>query len=209
MATVILGAGIIGVSTAFYLSESEHIDPSTIHLVEATPSLFSSASGYAGGFLAEDWFSANAAPLGALSFAEHKQLAEKYGGKVKWGYSLSTGTTYAPARARRKNPKSKGNDVLNGHGANSDEQSEELGMERDPEKVDVWCREGTSRVDAAPEGVSTFVGKDIDPRAPGWLTRTVGDKLDFVSEEGSTAQVYDYYLWTFWRAITNMTTVTR
>lgn len=163
MSIVILGAGIIGVSTAYYISQDLSIDPSKIHLVEATPELFSSASGYAGGFLAEDWFSAAAAELGALSFAEHKRLAEENDGAKKWGYSRSMGTTYAPAskkvKAGRKN-------------------------------VDVWCREGTSRVDAAPEGVSSFVGKDLDPRAPGWLTRTYGDTLDFVSEEGSTAQVY-------------------
>lgn len=162
MATVILGAGIIGVSTAFYLCQDDSIDPSTIHLVEATPTFFSSASGYAGGFLAEDWFSEAAAALGELSFAEHKRVAEEYGGKQKWGYSRSTGTTYAPAKQALKGSR---------------------------KNVDVWFREGSSRVDAAPEGVSTFVGKEIDPRAPAWLTRTYGDTLDFVSEEESTAQV--------------------
>lgn len=52
--TVIVGAGIIGCATAYYLSHSGNTKPDTIHLVEATPELFESASGKSGGFLASD-----------------------------------------------------------------------------------------------------------------------------------------------------------
>src|SRR4051794_19166928 len=51
MAIVIVGGGIIGTATAYYLSES-HSNPSSIHIIESAPRLFASASGYAGGFLA-------------------------------------------------------------------------------------------------------------------------------------------------------------
>ena len=61
MATVIIGGGIIGTAVAFYLSESSD-NPSSIHVIESAPRLFASASGYAGGFLAKDWFSAPVAP---------------------------------------------------------------------------------------------------------------------------------------------------
>ena len=55
MSTVIIGSGIIGASIAYYLSEeSSDTQPSEIHLVESSPELFASASGYAGGFLARD-----------------------------------------------------------------------------------------------------------------------------------------------------------
>lgn len=53
-ATVILGSGIIGLSTAYYLSESGNTDPKSICLVDASPQLFRCASGLAGGFLAAD-----------------------------------------------------------------------------------------------------------------------------------------------------------
>lgn len=95
--TAILGAGIIGVSTAYYLSE--HEDPSSIHLVEPSPELFSSASGLAGGFLAKDWFSPAVAALGELSFQLHQQLAESKDGRQKWGYSISTAVSYAAGAA--------------------------------------------------------------------------------------------------------------
>ena len=50
--TVIIGAGIIGCATAYYLANSGNTKADTIHLVEASPELFASASGKAGGLLA-------------------------------------------------------------------------------------------------------------------------------------------------------------
>ncbi|TFK47126.1 FAD dependent oxidoreductase-like protein superfamily [Heliocybe sulcata] len=85
--TVILGAGIIGLSTAYYLSTAS--PDHTIHLVESSPTLFASASGKAAGFLAADWFASSSASLGRLSFSLHKELAREHGGREKWGYSPS------------------------------------------------------------------------------------------------------------------------
>ena len=101
MATVIVGAGIIGSATAYYLSQSTSSTPSTIHLVESSPELFASASGYAAGFLARDWFSSPSASLGALSFDLHKQLARENNGSEKWGYSRSTGTSLVDQTGQR------------------------------------------------------------------------------------------------------------
>src|SRR5882762_9991552 len=85
---VIIGAGIIGVSTAFYLSRMS--TSTTIHLVESSPTLFASASGKAAGFLARDWFSQATSSLGKLSFDLHKELADENDGGKEWGYSHST-----------------------------------------------------------------------------------------------------------------------
>lgn len=94
MPTVIVGTGIIGTATAFYLSSSQTRSGS-IHLVEASPDLFASASGYAAGFIARDWFSPPLARLGALSFDLHKELAGQNGGYQGWGYTESTSTSLA------------------------------------------------------------------------------------------------------------------
>jgi len=102
MATVIVGAGIIGCSTAFYLTQPPSAtDPSTVHLVESSPELFASASGYGAGFLARDWFSDSVASLGALSFDLHKELAAKHNGAEHWGYSRSTGTSLVQVKGQR------------------------------------------------------------------------------------------------------------
>ncbi|OTB07467.1 hypothetical protein M426DRAFT_318138 [Hypoxylon sp. CI-4A] len=116
--TVIIGAGIIGTSTAYYLAK--HQPGTSIHLVEPSPELFASASGYAGGFLAKDWFSAASAALGALSFEEHRKLAETEDGSRNWGYTPSTSITLSPA-------------------SNSKEKK----------RVDLWVRDGASRAEAA------------------------------------------------------------
>ncbi|PIL37357.1 hypothetical protein GSI_01050 [Ganoderma sinense ZZ0214-1] len=86
--TVILGAGIIGLSTAHSLARLASPDHS-IHLVEPASELFSSASGKAAGFLAKDWFAPAIAPLGVLSFDLHRALADKHDGRTRWGYSKS------------------------------------------------------------------------------------------------------------------------
>ncbi|KAG7291608.1 hypothetical protein NEMBOFW57_001627 [Staphylotrichum longicolle] len=125
--TVILGAGIIGVSTAYYLSQ--HQEPSSVHLVEPSPELFSSASGYAGGFLAKDWFAPSVSALGALSFEEHRRLAEEHGGREKWGYSPAT------CIATLKH----GVTIVN--------------------NAPVRLRDGTSRADAAPVVLDSLSGK--------------------------------------------------
>lgn len=52
--TVILGCGIIGLSTAYYLSESGNTEPSSICIVDSSADLFHCASGFAGGYLAAD-----------------------------------------------------------------------------------------------------------------------------------------------------------
>ena len=103
MATVIVGAGIIGSATAYYLSQSPSSTiPSDIHLIEYSPELFASASGYAAGFLARDWFSHSVASLGELSFDLHKDIAHQNDGARKWGYSRSTGTSLLKVKGDRR-----------------------------------------------------------------------------------------------------------
>lgn len=92
--TVILGSGVIGLSTAFYLRQ--HQPGATIHLVDSAQELFSSASGYAGGFLAKDWFRPDLVALAELSFEEHKKLAEEENGRERWAYAKSVTVSYEP-----------------------------------------------------------------------------------------------------------------
>ncbi|KAK3363614.1 FAD dependent oxidoreductase [Lasiosphaeria hispida] len=119
--TVILGAGIIGVSSAYYLSD--HQPPSSIHLVEPASELFSSASGYAGGFLAKDWFAPAAVDMGALSYELHRKLAADHAGRETWGYTTTTSVNYATAPPTDRGRGTRGGD---------------------------WLRTGTSRAETAP-----------------------------------------------------------
>ncbi|TXT03845.1 hypothetical protein VHUM_04322 [Vanrija humicola] len=83
---VIVGGGIVGVCTAYFLAISPHRPPgSTITIVEGT-GIASAASGFSGGFLARDWHSPATASLSAMSFDLHRKLAEQFGGPKNWGY---------------------------------------------------------------------------------------------------------------------------
>lgn len=115
----ILGTGIIGLSTAYFLSVSPTTPPFSIHLVDPSSILFASASGLAGGFLAEDWFAEECEELGRLSFRLHKQLAEENGGKEKWGYVESRGVSYSAGK-EEKGRKERGEDWLRAGGSRGD-----------------------------------------------------------------------------------------
>ncbi|KAL5120600.1 hypothetical protein ACEQ8H_001348 [Pleosporales sp. CAS-2024a] len=59
-ATVILGGGIMGLSTAYFLSGSGNTDARSIHVVDSSAELFRCASGLAAGFLAADFITSGA-----------------------------------------------------------------------------------------------------------------------------------------------------
>src|SRR5437762_13001304 len=84
--TVIVGAGIIGVSTAYFLSCSPLFNQDdTITILDPSPPL-SGASGKAAGFLSRNWTGNATASLEALSFRLYEELSQQYGGAEKWGY---------------------------------------------------------------------------------------------------------------------------
>lgn len=166
MATVIVGGGIIGFSIAYYLSEKSSVAPGNgeIHIIESSSQLFSSASGYAAGFLAENWFGTELAPLGGLSFRLHRELAAVHGGAQKWGYMSGAALSLEASETNKCD-----GDDDDGHAARGDD----------------WLRAGTSRGDAA-AGRGTALNT---PGAPAWLTDQKGTRLRTISESDSVAQV--------------------
>ncbi|USP73761.1 uncharacterized protein yc1106_01035 [Curvularia clavata] len=93
--TVILGCGIIGLCTAYFLTEDGKTNPKNVHLIDSSPRLFHCASGLAAGFLSADWFAPSVSSLGTLSFKLHAELAKAHGGRETWGYSSSTGLSFS------------------------------------------------------------------------------------------------------------------
>ncbi|KAI0320365.1 FAD dependent oxidoreductase [Amylostereum chailletii] len=106
---VILGAGIIGLSTAYYLDRLSPTSTS-ITVLDASPSLFASASGRAAGFLARDWYTSATSALGALSFDLHRSLAAEHDGAHAWGYSSSI--AYSLSEMTAKEGDARGEDWL-------------------------------------------------------------------------------------------------
>jgi glycine/D-amino acid oxidase-like deaminating enzyme len=81
---VIIGGGIIGCTSAYFLTRHPSYNPSKhkITLLEATK-IAGGASGKAGGLLAVWAYPSSIVPL---SYRLHKQLADEHGGEERWGY---------------------------------------------------------------------------------------------------------------------------
>ncbi|KAK6341677.1 hypothetical protein TWF696_008745 [Orbilia brochopaga] len=158
---VILGAGIIGLSAASYLSSS--YERAAITLLDSSPTLFACASGRAGGFLAKDWFASPSAPLAELSFRLHRDLSDANDGRTRWGYTRST--SFSLSRTRRA-----------------------TGGEERVSRGDDWLREGTSRVDAAAGNGGSGGSAQSRLTAPEWLRASDGE-VERSSTGDTTAQV--------------------
>ena len=159
MATVILGGGIIGFSTAYYLSEPELSagkQEREIHIIDTSSELFASASGYAAGFVARDWFSPDLESLGALSFDLHRKLAEENDGSEQWGYMESTPVALQVGGTGARKA-----------GGGSD-----------------WLQRGDSRAEVA----SGRAERDKNDPSPLWLTEQPGG-VQKIGDDSSAAQV--------------------
>lgn len=85
---VIVGAGIIGVCTAYYLARHPDFDPSTHHItVLESKRVAGGASGKAGGLLASWAFPQQIVPL---SFQLHQDLSDEHNGDENWDYRRLT-----------------------------------------------------------------------------------------------------------------------
>ncbi|KGO72764.1 FAD dependent oxidoreductase [Penicillium italicum] len=91
--TVILGAGVIGLSTAYYLALSLKENgtcslPSRPKVIVVEPShgICPGASGGATGGLGDFGFSEAVSPLGEFSYGLHKELASAYQGRKNWSF---------------------------------------------------------------------------------------------------------------------------
>lgn len=85
---VIVGAGIVGVCTAYYITRHKSFDPKVheIVIIEAVRPACA-ASGKAGGLLSRSAFPRQIVPL---SFQLHEDLAKEYNGAEKWGHKHLT-----------------------------------------------------------------------------------------------------------------------
>ncbi|KAI0685996.1 FAD dependent oxidoreductase [Cytidiella melzeri] len=174
--TVILGTGIIGLSTAYYLSliSQKH----EIHLVESSPELFASASGKAAGFLAKDWFTPAVMPLGEFSFDLHRKLAEQHDGHSRWGYSGSTASV---------DPKTDA--VLHANGSRPTQRRRSRKHDYD------WLMQGSSRLSSL-DNPSEVRGQDDEDDLPRWL-HAKRRSLQVISDRTTTGQVDPYPLCQF------------
>ncbi|KAF1814581.1 fad NAD binding oxidoreductase [Eremomyces bilateralis CBS 781.70] len=157
---VIIGGGIIGCCTAYFLSRHPLYHPSThsITLIEAT-TIAGGASGKAGGLLAK-W--AYPSCLVPLSFRLHARLAEEHAGAQRWGYRLvECGQLGATARTLAT---SRPSSTASGQGP-AESLGKRLGLDK------------TLKAAGLPEGLQ-------------WVAPDAVTSYEEMSKTGDTAQVH-------------------
>ena len=203
---VIIGGGIIGCSTAYFLTRHPKYNPKlhSIYLVEAT-ALANGASGKAGGLLALWAYPQSIVPL---SFKLHAELAKEHGGESRWGYR-GVGVGQIELKGRQLTGKEK---VVSQKGVLDPEASDGKGhSEGKGEDI-----RGIHRSDVASDG-------NLDPSPVSLQKRSkesyaslrkmgMPDDLDWVSEDtvlgyesmgspSDTAQVHPYQFTTSMAAL--------
>lgn len=178
---VIIGGGIIGSTSAYYLTRHPHFNPATttITLLEATK-IAGGASGKAGGLLALWAYPSSIVPL---SFRLHKELAKEHGGVERWGYrSVGCGQIEAKAKALRI-----GTPRPSVNGAKDRATDERDGISKRGngvgDHVELKKRSKEARGLLQDAGVPA----DLD-----WIDEDCVGSYEAMSEPGHTAQVHPY-----------------
>ncbi|KAG5368557.1 putative oxidoreductase TDA3 [Yarrowia sp. C11] len=162
---VIVGAGIIGVCTAYYLLNHPKFDPKKHHItiIEAVRAA-GGASGKAGGLLALWAFPSQIVPM---SFALHEKLADKYNGTVEWGYRRVS-TVSVEGNLMKTGPAPLGRKVAGRAPTHSSEKGPEVDLPEDldwirPEVIDSWSHLGGTDATAQvhPFKFTTFILKKV------------------------------------------------
>jgi glycine/D-amino acid oxidase-like deaminating enzyme len=172
---VIIGGGIIGSTSAYFLSRHPKFSASThtITLLEATK-IAGGASGKAGGLLALWAYPSSIVPL---SYRLHKELADEHEGASRWGYrAVHCGQVGARARALRgpsvDGAKDRPTGEKDGGALNSGAKSVSL-QKRSKEAIELLQKVG--------------IPKDLD-----WLDPHSVSGYEEMGDPSTTAQVHPY-----------------
>ncbi|KAK0739523.1 FAD dependent oxidoreductase-domain-containing protein [Apiosordaria backusii] len=206
---VIIGGGIIGCTTAYFLTRHPKFNPNlhTITLLEAT-AIAAGASGKAGGLLALWAYPQSLVPL---SYRLHKKLAAEHNGAERWGYRrVGCGTITATvtrddllARAKSNlNPSSSPpRQKKNGNGTNTNGQSNDplpiqstaSGPSAEGENGSDWQKLPKQDEDAA-----TLLKPSVLPHDLDWFDSTVIQHYQEMGQPGTTetAQVHPFHFTT-------------
>ncbi|KAF2772303.1 FAD dependent oxidoreductase [Teratosphaeria nubilosa] len=171
---VVIGGGIIGCTSAYFLTRHPAYDPAkhNITLLESTK-IAGGASGKAGGLLALWAYPSSIVPL---SYRLHQELADEHGGEERWGYrAVHCGQVDCKGRhlPAKSTPKVDGKDGEM-DGENGETKGERLSLQK-------RTKEGLGKLRAA------GVPADLD-----WVAPEANVRYDEMGDPSTTAQVHPF-----------------
>jgi glycine/D-amino acid oxidase-like deaminating enzyme len=174
-AGVSLGGGIIGCTTAYYLTRHPLYDPfqHAITIIEAAK-IANGASSKAGGLLAS-W--ASPGNLAALSFDLHGQLATEHNGADLWGYRrVRCGQLTAVGRPPKKNENQRYHPEVEVY---SEAEAEASSQSNSTIQLGKWWRRDQMSGSVLPD--------DLD-----WFKEDSAQSYEEFADTSSTAQVHPF-----------------
>lgn len=178
---VIVGAGIIGVCTAYYIVNHPKYDPEQYHItIIESKRVAGGASGKAGGLLALWAFPQQLVPL---SFNLHQELSNKYNGEQEWNYRRLTTVS------------------LEGDLVDSDlipEKTYKMATQSQPEEPS-HDSDSSSSIEKPPKKTSRLskTKKNNLPDDLNWISNDLITKCANLGGTDTTAQVHPYKFTTF------------
>ncbi|RKF56631.1 putative oxidoreductase C1F5.03c [Erysiphe neolycopersici] len=176
---VIIGGGIIGTTTAYFLSRHTSYNPLLHHIsiIEAT-SLASAASGKAGGLLALWAYPSCIVPL---SYHLHAELAMKHNGAERWGYRpLHCASIYATAKQQQLSQLDSSQDFS--FSSNNTEQKQIW-----EEKLSKVSKNSGAEKNLTDEKSPVYVPHDLN-----WIDKNTIEAYSEMGTPHTTAQVHPY-----------------
>lgn len=171
---ILVGAGIIGVCTAYYIVNHKKFDPEKYHItIVESKRVAGGASGKAGGLLALWAFPQQIVPL---SFGLHQELSDMYNGSEEWGY-------------RRLTTVSLEGDLS--HLANSGEEELEDEEEEDYKRPTIDSDSSTEKP-SKKSSKSTRTKNTKLPEDLNWINPALIDSCSELGGTDTTAQVHPY-----------------
>ncbi|KAH8821836.1 FAD dependent oxidoreductase [Xylogone sp. PMI_703] len=169
---VIVGGGIIGCTTAYFLTRHPAYSPSIhkITLIEAN-SIASGASGKAGGLLALWAYPSCIVPL---SFRLHAELAKEHDGAKRWGYRAVCASSITAKGKLPPAPKTQAN------GGNQEDVKEEE-WKKLPKTAPL------PDVKANSKSITSSIPEDLD-----WFDTDCIRSYSIMGDTSATAQVHPY-----------------
>ncbi|KAI0446672.1 FAD dependent oxidoreductase [Xylaria telfairii] len=199
---VIIGGGIIGATTAYYLTRHPSFNPLIHHitLLEAT-SIAAGASGKAGGLLGLWAYPMCIVPL---SYRLHAELAAEHDGAAKWGYRrLECGQIAATVKGRDSKAKAKRRKSTAGKAKRVNQREQQEGGTAAPspgvqelQHQEQAQNEGKDwqKLPKQDETATTLMCQSILPADLDWIDSELVEEYAEMGLEGytETAQVHPY-----------------
>ena len=177
---VVIGGGIIGCTSAYFLTRHPSYDPKkhTVTLLEATK-VAGGASGKAGGLLALWAYPSSIVPL---SYRLHKQLSDEHGGEERWGYR-AVHCGQVDCRGQQVEKSSKRN--VKGKDGDMDGENGDLDGSKARVSLQKRSKEAMAKLRAA------GIPADLD-----WVDPECNPQYDEMGDPTTTAQVHPYHFTT-------------